>query len=55
MKLANVDIDPFGDHSKTGAQPDETGKTIPLNKGGVVGGGGATWNQSVNKKHHLED
>ena len=34
-----VDVDPFGDYDK----PDETGKTIPLNPGGVVVEGGSTW------------
>ena len=44
MEMADIDIDPFGDHDKTDAQPDETGKTIPLNpRGIVVVGGGATW------------
>ena len=41
--MTNVDINPFSDHDKTDAQPDETGKTIPLNPGEVVVGGGATW------------
>ena len=39
--MADVDIDLFEDHSKTEAQPDETGGTIPLIQGGV--GGGASW------------
>ena len=30
MKMVDIDINPFGDHSRTDAQPDETGKTIPL-------------------------
>ena len=38
--MTGVDIDPFGDHDKMDAQPDETGTTIPLNPGGA---GGATW------------
>ena len=38
MKIADVDIDPFSDHDKTDAQPDETGETISL-----IPGGGATW------------
>ena len=33
--MADIDIDPFGDHEKTYAQADETGKTIPLNPRGV--------------------
>ena len=40
MKMADADIDPFDNHDKTDAQPDETGETIPLNSEGV--GGGAT-------------
>ena len=39
-KMANIDIDPFGDHDKTEPQPDETGETMPLIPEGV---GGATW------------
>ena len=39
MKMADIDINPFGYHDKTDAQPDETGKTISLNPGGVMGGG----------------
>ena len=42
-KMADNDIEPFGDHSKTDTQPDETGETIPLNPEGVVVGRGATW------------
>ena len=30
MKLADIDIGPFGEHDKTDIQPDETGKTIPF-------------------------
>ena len=30
MKMADVDIDPFGEYDKMDAQPDETGKTIPF-------------------------
>ena len=40
-KMANIDIDPFGNHNNSDAQPDEpTGKTILLIPGGV---GGSTW------------
>ena len=43
MKMADIDIDPFGDHDKVDAQPDEPmGETIPLIRGGVIGGG-STW------------
>ena len=31
MKIADIDINPFGDHDKMDAQPDETGETISLN------------------------
>ena len=38
--MADIDIDPFSDHDKTDASPDEpTGETIPLTQGGVIGGG----------------
>ena len=39
--MADIDIDPFGDHDKMDTQPDKTGETIPLNPGEVEGG--ATW------------
>ena len=35
--MADVHIDPFGEHDKTDSHPDE-GETIPLNPGG-----GSTW------------
>ena len=44
--MANVDINPFRDHDKQDAQPDEMGKTILLSpRGGVEGEveGGSTW------------
>ena len=37
MKMADIDIDPFGDYDKTNAQPEETGETIPPNPGAVGG------------------
>ena len=39
MKMADVDIDPFGDHDKMDTQLDKPmGKTIPLTpEGGVMG------------------
>ena len=41
--MADVDIDPFGNHDKIDTQPDEpTSETIPLTPGGVIGGG-STW------------
>ena len=39
MKMEGIDMYPFGDHDQMDAQPDETGETIPLNPGGVMGGG----------------
>ena len=51
--MADVDIDPFGDHDNTDSHPDDTGENIPLNQEErlekVLG------NQNVNKKHHLEE
>ena len=39
--MADVDIDPVGDHDKTDVQPDETGKNIPLTPEGAMGE--STW------------
>ena len=39
--MADIDIDPFGEHDKTDTHPDETGENIPLTPGGVMGG--STW------------
>ena len=36
--MADVDIDPFGDHDKPDDCPDETGENIPLTPGGAMGG-----------------
>ena len=38
--MADIDINPFGDHNKT-EQP--TWKTIPFTLGGAIGGGGFIW------------
>ena len=38
-EVADVDIDPIGNHDKTDSHPDDTGENIPLNPGGVIGGG----------------
>ena len=43
MKMADIDINPFGDNDKMDTQHDKTGETIPLNPGRVVVGGRATW------------
>ena len=40
--MANVDIDPFGEHDKMDAQPDKTSETIPFTPGRVIEGG-STW------------
>ena len=40
--MADVDINPFGNHDKTDSHPDETGETIPFTLGGVIEGG-STW------------
>ena len=37
-KMADVDIDPFGEHDRTELRTDETGETIPLTPVG-----GSTW------------
>ena len=42
MKMADVVTYPFAKHDKADAQPEETGKTIPLIPA-RVGKGGATW------------
>ena len=42
--MADVDIDPFGEHDRTESRPDdhtETGKNIPFTP--VGGGGSSTW------------
>ena len=42
--MADINIDPFGEHDKTDSHPDDTGNNIPLppvNPGGAMGG--STW------------
>ena len=41
MKMADVDIDPFGEHDKGDEHSDE-GETNPFTTGGVIEGG-STW------------
>ena len=54
MKMTDVDIDPFSDHDKPDSQPDgTTGKTIPLNPGGIGEKEELLGNQS--EKCHLEE
>ena len=40
--MADVDIDPFGEHNKTNSHPDETGENIALTPEESMGGG-FTW------------
>ena len=40
--MADIDIDPFGDHNKTDEHPDKD-ENIPLTPGGGVMVGGSTW------------
>ena len=37
--MADVDIDPFGEHDRSESRPDETGENVPL----TPVGGGSTW------------
>ena len=39
--MADIDIDPFGEHDKTDSHRDETDENIPLDLGGAMGG--STW------------
>ena len=56
-KMANVDIDPFGEHELRPEEP--TDENIPLDP--VTPGRSGSWalralgNQLVNRKHHLEE
>ena len=50
--MADVDIDPFGEHeSRTEARPEEpTDEHIPLDPVTPVGGGGSTWEPTCEKE-----
>ena len=39
--MADVNIDPFGEHDKTDLHPDDTFENIPLPP--ITPGGGSTW------------
>ena len=55
FKMADVDIDPFGEHDKTHSHPDKV-VNIPLSP--INPGGGSTWDPppgNQNKKHRLEE
>ena len=44
--MADIDIDPFGDHDKTESRPDELmGENIPLTPGG-----GSTWEPELEQE-----
>ena len=43
VKMADIEINPFSNHDKMDAQPDEMTETVPLNPRGIVVGGSATW------------
>ena len=46
--MADVDLNPFGEHESRPDDHTDTGENISHNPGG-----GSTWNQEeVNKKHH---
>ena len=53
--MADIDIDPFGDHDKTDSRPDETGENIALTPEGGMWEENALGNQKANKKHHSEE
>ena len=47
--MADIELDPFGEHESRSDEP--TDESTPL----IPGGGGPTWNQTVNKKRHSEE
>ena len=49
-KMADVDIDPFGEHESRPEEP--TDENIPLDP---VTPGRSTWDRHVNRKRHLEE
>ena len=52
MKIADIDIDPFGEHDKMDEHPDE-GETIAFTPGGVIEGG-STGNQKEKQRSEEE-
>ena len=49
--MADVDIDPFGEHESRSDDNTQTGENIPF----TPVGGRSTWNQTEERKqHHLE-
>ena len=47
--MADVDIDPFGEHDRSESRPDETGENIPL----TPVGGGSTWEREREQETSL--
>ena len=47
--MADIDIDPFGEHDKTDSHPDDTGEAIPLP---LVNTGGSTCELSLYVKQY---
>ena len=47
--MADIDIDPLGEHDKTDSHPDETGKTFPFTLGEVIEGE-STWEPNQEQK-----
>ena len=51
--MADIDIDPFGEHESRPDDNTETGENIPFSP---VGGGRSTWEpEKENKKLHSEE
>ena len=48
-KMADVDIDPFGEHDRTEEPTDENILLSPVTPGR------SSWNWNMNKKHHSEE
>ena len=48
--MADIDIDPFGEHDRTELRTDETGENIPLTPVR-----GSTWEPDVNAKRHSKE
>ena len=53
--MADVDIDPFGEHESKPDDNTETGENIPFTPVGGGRGRSSTWEpDEVSKKHHSE-
>ena len=51
--MADIDIDPFGEHDRTESRTDERGENISLSL--VTPGGRSTWEPERKQEHHLEE